>query len=59
MSEKDLAELQFFAGICTVFLLLLNLALDGRISVWVVVSPLIASTVITLLDIIVKEIRHK
>lgn len=54
MSEQDLAELQFFAGILTVVLAILNLAVDGMISVWIIISPLMASTIVTVIDLIIE-----
>lgn len=59
MSEQDLAELQFFASILTVVLAILNLAVDGMISVWIIISPLIAFTVVTVIDIIIEEVGPK
>lgn len=59
MSEQDLAELQFFAGILTVVLAILNLAVDGMISVWIIISPLMAFTIVTVIDLIIEEAGPK
>lgn len=59
MSDQDLAELQFFASILTVVLAILNLAVDGMISVWIIISPLMAFTIVTVIDIIIEEVRPK
>ena len=59
MSEQDLAELQFFASILTVVFAILNLAVDGMISIWIIISPLMAFTIITVIDLIIEEVGPK